>query len=72
LAGVVGDVGVIIGIVPVVGVVHRAEVVNVHVKSAARELPKVSAAPVLMVAVKVALGARATEGVKVAILVAAT
>jgi hypothetical protein len=47
-------------------------VVNVHVKSEARELPKVSAAPVLMAAVKVEFAARATEGVKVAISVAAT
>jgi hypothetical protein len=66
--GVAGGVG---GITGGTGAEHRAEVVNFHVKSAARELPKVSVAPVLMVAVKVALGARATEGVKVAILVAA-
>jgi hypothetical protein len=45
-------------------------VVNVHTKFAARELPKVSAAPVVMVAVNKVLGARFPEGVKVAVRVA--
>jgi hypothetical protein len=53
-----------------VGGGHDAEV-NVHTKLAASAMPDVSWAPVVMVAVKVVLGARAPEGVKVAILVAA-
>jgi hypothetical protein len=45
--------------------------VNVHVKLAASELPNVSFAPVVIVAVKVVVGARLAETVKVAVLVAA-
>jgi hypothetical protein len=54
------------------GGAHAAEVVNVHTKGAARAMPKVSCAPVVIVAVKVVLTARVAVGVKVAILVAAT
>jgi hypothetical protein len=46
--------------------------VNVHTKFAAKLLPNVSAAPVVIVAVKGVVGARATVGVKVATFVAAT
>src|SRR5438105_2143758 len=53
------------------GAGHTTEVVKVHTKSAARVLPKVSAAPVVTVAVKVVLGTRLVVGVKVATLVAA-
>jgi hypothetical protein len=50
---------------------HAAEIVNLHTKLAASAMPNVSCAPVVIVAVKVALGgARGTEAVKVAILVA--
>jgi hypothetical protein len=49
---------------------HVAEVVNVHTKLAASAMPNVSCAPVVIVAVKVVLGARVPEGVNVAILVA--
>ncbi len=51
---------------------HGAEVVNVHTKLAASGFPKLSAAPVVIVAVKVVLAGRATVGVKVAMLVATT
>src|SRR5579864_2414698 len=51
---------------------HGAEVVNVHVKLPASVFPKVSAAPVVIVAVKAVLAGRVAEGVKVATLVAAT
>jgi hypothetical protein len=54
-----------------VGGGHGGEVVNDQVKLAVSELPKVSRAPVVMVAVKVVFDARAAEGVKVATLVAA-
>src|SRR5580704_1730431 len=54
-----------------VGGGHGGEVVNDQVKLAVSELPKVSCAPVEMVAVKVVFDARAAEGVKVATLVAA-
>ena len=54
------------------GGAHAAEVVNVHTKGAASAMPKVSCAPVVIVAVKVVLTARVAVGVKVAILVAAT
>ncbi len=50
---------------------HAAPVVNVHTKLAARRLPNVSAAPVVMVAVNAVFKARALEGANVAILVAA-
>ena len=53
------------------GAGHAAEVVNVHTKLATSAIPNVSCAPVVIVAVKVVLGARVPEGVKVAILVAA-
>jgi hypothetical protein len=46
--------------------------VNIHGKLAASGLPNVSTAPVVIVAVKVVLGARTAEGVKVAIWVATT
>jgi hypothetical protein len=46
-------------------------VLKLHTKLAVSALPNVSFAPVVIVAVKV-LGARLAEGVKVAILVAAT
>jgi hypothetical protein len=48
-----------------------APIVKLHTKLAANALPNVSFAPVVIVAVKV-LSARLAEGVKVAILVAAT
>jgi hypothetical protein len=48
-----------------------AEVVNVHTKLATNAMPNVSCAPVVIVAVKVVLGARVPVGVNVAILVAA-
>ena len=48
---------------------HVAELVNIHTLFAASELPNVSFAPVVIVAVKIVLGARGPEGVKVAILV---
>ena len=51
---------------------QEAEVVNVHTNLDARVLPNVSAVPVVIVAVKVVLGARLTVGVKVAISVAET
>jgi hypothetical protein len=51
---------------------QEAEVVNVHTNFDARVLPNVSAVPVVIVAVKVVLGARLTVGVKVAISVAET
>jgi hypothetical protein len=54
------------------GTGHVGEVVNLHTKLAARELPKLSFAPVVIVAMKAVLGARAAEGVKVAIFVAVT
>jgi hypothetical protein len=54
-----------------VGAAHGAEVVNVHTKLAASALPNTSCAPVVIVAVKVVLGARLAEGVKVAVMVAA-
>ena len=54
------------------GGAHAAEVVNVHTKGAASAMPKVSCAPVVIVAVKVVFAARVAVGVKVAILVAAT
>jgi hypothetical protein len=54
------------------GGVHVAEVVNIHTKLAASAMPDVSCAPVVIVAVKVVLGARLAEGVKVATLVATT
>jgi hypothetical protein len=44
-------------------------VVNVHTLLAASALPNVSAAPVVMVAVKEEFGARLAEGVKVATFV---
>jgi hypothetical protein len=50
---------------------HAAEVVNVHTKLVASATPNVSCAPVVIVAVKVVLGARLAAGVKVAIWVAA-
>ena len=53
------------------GAGHAAEVVKVHTKLAGSVLPKVSATPVVMVAVKVVLTARLAVGVKVATLVAA-
>jgi hypothetical protein len=46
-----------------------AALVNVHTKLAARGLPNVSAAPVVMVAVKAVLGARGLDGENVATLV---
>ena len=49
-----------------------APVVKLHTKLAASALPNVSFAPMVIVAVKVVLGARLAEGLKVAILVAAT
>jgi hypothetical protein len=49
---------------------HAADVVNVHTKLAASGFPKVSAAPVVIVAVNVVLGASGLDGVNVAILVA--
>jgi hypothetical protein len=52
------------------GAAHGVEVVKVHTKLAASVLPNVSLAPVVIVAVKVVLAARALEGVKVAMLVA--
>ena len=55
-----------------VGGGQGAAVVNVHTLFAVNARPKVSFAPVLTVAVKVVLGARAVVGVKVAILVAAS
>src|ERR1700704_5134026 len=51
---------------PVDGAGQITEVVNVHTKLAASVLPKVSAAAVVMVAVKVVLGARVAVGVKLA------
>jgi len=49
---------------------HGAEVVKLHVKLAASVLPKVSIAPVVIVAVNLVLGVRlAAGGVKVATLV---
>jgi hypothetical protein len=51
---------------------QRGEVVNVHTNLTARVLPNVSAAPVVIVAVKRVLGARALEAVKVATSVATT
>src|ERR1700722_2600480 len=51
------------------GGAHGAVVVNVHTLLAASALPNVSAAPVVMVAVKEEFGARLAEGVKVATLV---
>ena len=51
------------------GAGHVAELVNIHTLFAASELPNVSFAPVVIVAVKIVLGARGPEGVKVAILV---
>ena len=51
------------------GAGHVAEVVNVHALFAARALPNVSFAPVVMVAVKIVLAARGPAGVKVAMLV---
>jgi len=48
---------------------HGAEVVNVHTLFAASGLPNVSNTPVVIVAVKVVLGARLAEGVNVATLV---
>jgi hypothetical protein len=58
---------------PVGGGTHATEeVVKLHTKLSAKLLPKVSCAPVVIVAVKVVLSARATVGVKVAISVAAT
>jgi hypothetical protein len=51
-------------------VAHDVEVVKAHTFSAARGLPNVFATPVLIVAVKVVLGARLTVGVKVAVWVA--
>ena len=51
---------------------HTADVVNVHTKLAANLLPNMSAAPVVIVAVKVVLAERAAEGVKVAVLVDTT
>src|SRR5579863_96814 len=51
---------------------HVGEVVKVHTKLAASPLPNGSFAPVVIVAVKAVLGARAAEGVNVATLVAAT
>src|SRR5437764_672695 len=50
------------------GAAHAAEVVKVQTKLVASVLPKVSAAPVVMVAVKVVLTARLAVGVKVATL----
>jgi hypothetical protein len=55
-----------------VGGGHGAAVVNVHTKGASRAKPNESRAPVVIVAVKVVLGARLAEGRKVAILVAAS
>src|SRR5437588_8517144 len=46
------------GTMPGAGGGHDAEVVNVHTKLAARVLPKVSAAPVVIVAVKAVVAAR--------------
>jgi hypothetical protein len=54
------------------GIPHVVGVVNVHTLLAASALPNVSCAPVVIVAVKRVLGARGPEGVKVAIMVAAT
>src|SRR4029077_13602963 len=51
---------------------QAAEVVNVQTKLAASPLPKVSCAPVVIVAVKAVHDARAPAGVKVATSVAAT
>src|SRR5579864_4482210 len=51
---------------------HVGEVVNVHTKLAASPLPNWSCAPVVIVAVKAVLAARAPDGVKVATLVVAT
>jgi hypothetical protein len=53
------------------GAGQAPEVVNVHTKLAASVLPNVSAAPVVMVAVKVVLAARLAVGVKVATSAAA-
>jgi hypothetical protein len=53
-------------------VAHDVEVVKVQAFSAVRGLPNVFATPVVIVAVKVVLGARLTVGVKVAVWVAAT
>jgi hypothetical protein len=52
--------------------VHTGEVVKVQTKLAASGLPNVSVAPVVIVAVNEALGARGAVGVKVATFVAAT
>jgi hypothetical protein len=51
---------------------HGAGVVNDHTKLAASELPNVSCAAVVIVAVRVVLAARLAVGVNVATLVAAT
>jgi len=50
---------------------HTPDVVKVQTKLAARVLPNVSAAAVVMVAVKVVLAGRLAVGVKLATLVAA-
>jgi hypothetical protein len=54
------------------GGVHTADVVKLQTKLAASLLPNSSTTPVVIVAVKVALGARLLVGVKVAIFVALT
>jgi hypothetical protein len=54
------------------GGAQATAVVNVHTKGAANAMPKVSCAPVVIVAVKVVFAARVAVGVKVAVLVAAT
>jgi hypothetical protein len=52
---------------------HGGEVVNVHTTlGGAIAMPDVSCTPVVIVAVKVEFDARGAEGVKVAIMVAAT
>jgi hypothetical protein len=54
------------------GAGQGGEVVNVHILLVASVLPKVSAAPVVIVALKVVLAASVAKGVKVAIWVATT
>jgi len=49
------------------GAGHTGEVVNVHTKLFSNGRPYASTAPVVIVAVKVVLGGRATVGIKVAI-----
>lgn len=49
---------------------QEAEVVKVHGNDVSNVLPKVSAAPVVIVAVNLVFAARLAEGVKVAVLVA--